>query len=46
MLVFILFNAHSEEIECVFKNREDAEDMLNSFKGCKDRNIQIHKVIE
>ncbi len=46
MKVYILFNSHSEEIVCVFKNRNDAEDMLKSFKGTKDICIETHEVIE
>jgi hypothetical protein len=46
MKVYILFNAYSEKIECVFKNWKDADDMLKSFKGSKDIFIEEHEVIE
>lgn len=46
MKVYILSNAHSEQIEHVFKQWKDADDMLKSMKGTKDIFIEEHEVIE
>jgi hypothetical protein len=46
MKVYILYNAHTEKIECVFKQWKDADDMLKSLEGTKDIFIEEHEVIE